>query len=134
MFFGPIRVYGWPVETKASAINRALGTLIRGRLREHHLSVAKAAELSGISATVLTRIVSKDPRDINVTQLTEIARVLDTTPATLMAEAHARTQQVSDGSATNVTPIRRPDSVEELEQYAGPKAAHGRDPESDTDE
>lgn len=80
-------------------------------------TVERLAAESGISTATINRMFSKDPRDINITQITWLAALLGTTPQALVAEAVKRAgglgaimaelrasldaQQVSDTAGTN---------------------------------
>jgi transcriptional regulator with XRE-family HTH domain len=122
------------VETKQSAVNRALGTVIRGALRADRITIAEASKRTGLTVPVLNRMVSRDPRDINVTQLVLIARLLGVTAQELLEQAEKRAERMSDAPANVSQFPPRPDSAAEIEDYPGDMAAHPRDPESDLDE
>jgi hypothetical protein len=122
------------VETKGSAINRALGAVIRGALRAERITVKRASQETGIAVSVLDRMISTEPRDINVTQLTLLARLLGTTPMELVEAAEKRAERMSDAPANVSQFPPRPDSAAEIEDYPGDMAAHPRDPESDEPE
>lgn len=124
------------VDTSPDDYNRALGDVIRGALRRERITVKAAAEKTGLSTATINRIISANPNATTVTQVVALARAVGESAEAIMIQTEEliRNRHMSEPSATNVTPIRRPDSVEELEQYMGAKAAHGRDPESDTDE
>lgn len=103
------------------------------------ISVKELALRSGIAYGTLNRILSGE-RDINTTQISRIAVVLETTPAKLMTGATERLggvdglrALVSEVKGDNVTPLRAVEdlTLEELdqEQYAA-----NRDKEAETDE
>jgi transcriptional regulator with XRE-family HTH domain len=121
--------------------NLAMAAEIRAELAAYRprMTVKELALRSGIAYGTLNRILSGE-RDINTTQISRIAVVLETTPAKLMDGATERLggieglqALVSEVKSNNVTPLRIVDvpSLEDLdkEQYAA-----NRDKEAETDE
>jgi transcriptional regulator with XRE-family HTH domain len=121
--------------------NLAMAAEIRAELAAYRprMTVKELALRSGIAYGTLNRILSGE-RDINTTQISRIAVVLETTPAKLMDGATERLggieglqALVSEVKSNNVTPLRIVDvpSLDDLdkEQYAA-----NRDKEAETDE
>lgn len=146
--------YAGQVDTKDSKINREMGrTIARERAGIVGMTAVRLAEESGITLGTINRILSKDPRDINITQITWIAAALGTTPQELVAEAVRRAgglgaimaelrsnlDQASEAPATNDELERKRRQREAAsmttEQLEGEmRSAATRDPEMDTDE
>lgn len=94
------------------------------------------ADASGVNYETLKKLETGGPK-VTAEQIIRLAPALLRTPAALVEEATTilADLSVSEGHADNVVSFpSRPDTVEELESYAGPKAAHPREPESDQDE
>jgi transcriptional regulator with XRE-family HTH domain len=121
--------------------NLAMAAEIRAELAAYRprMTVKELALRSGIAYGTLNRILSGE-RDINTTQISRIAVVLEMSPAKLMDGATVRLggieglqALVSEVKSNNVTPLRIVDvpSLEDLdkEQYAA-----NRDNEAETDE
>lgn len=103
------------------------------------MSVKELALRSGIAYGTLNRILSGE-RDINTTQISRIAVVLETTPQKLMAGATERLggvdglrALVSEVKSNNVTPLRRVEDMT-LEELDAERYAANRDKEAETDE
>lgn len=125
------------VETKASRINLAMGAQIKAEQAGKHLTSEQMAERTGINLTTYNRIVSKTPRDINVTQVEAIAEVVGLHPAELVRAAveRANRDRMSEVAAHDVPTIpRRPVTAEDFDTYQGDRAATGIDEESERDE
>jgi transcriptional regulator with XRE-family HTH domain len=145
------------MESKLSLINRSMGAEVRAEMAAQGLTAKQVADRSGISMGQVNRIVSKNPdfvRDINVTQISEIAHALGTTPHRLVERAVERAGgieaiwadrenmrraavSVAPGTNDELAERRRKQaeaaamSVEELENVPG---AATRDAELDSDE
>lgn len=74
------------METKKSSINRQLGLQIK-REQSVGMTVKELSAKTGISEPTINRMWSKNPRDINITQLTWLAALLGTTPQKLVEDA-----------------------------------------------
>jgi transcriptional regulator with XRE-family HTH domain len=130
-------------------INRAMADVIRSARTLQRRTVIETAELSGITKFTLMRL-EKGERDINVTQLTQLAPVLGASPEALMRRAVDRLaeleaageqqEQTSDAQANvlNIEDKRfRNMTAADIDAYhegsgLGKAALH--DPEMDTDE
>jgi transcriptional regulator with XRE-family HTH domain len=144
------------MESKLSLINWSMGAEVRAEMAAQGLSAKQVSEGSGITVGQVNRIISKNPetvRDINVTQISELAHALSTTPHKLVeraveraggldaiwADREAMRAAVSVAPATNdeLAERRRKQAeaaamtVEELEDVKG---AATRDAELDSDE
>lgn len=128
------------MEISKDDINQALAAEIRAAKGAAKLPVRVLVERSGIATATLNRILNGE-REIKVTQMYLLADALGVAPAHLieravqraegMAAAAAEEQRLSDASS-NVT-FLRPGTADEIDKYAGPRAAY-RDEEADTDE
>lgn len=126
------------VETKDSAINRAMAAEIKAERVAQDMTIKDLAKASGVPEGTLNRMTSKDIRDINITQMALIAEALGMTLVELVSRAEARAARISASEArvTNVTPLRQKKlsdmTVDEIEGIQE-KAAY-RDPEANEDE
>jgi transcriptional regulator with XRE-family HTH domain len=75
------------MDTKTSLINREIGRQIKREQSVSPLSVKALAAKTGISDATINRMWSKDPRDINITQITWLAGLMGTTPQELVGLA-----------------------------------------------
>lgn len=132
------------MDSVTTLMNQAMAAELRAERGAKTLSVQALATKSGVPYSTLRRILSGTV-DVNVGDLSALAAALDSTIEKLVSRAviraggqeaiEAEVRRVSEDAGSNVTQLpRRPDTVEELEAYTGAKAAHTRDPESDTDE
>jgi transcriptional regulator with XRE-family HTH domain len=144
------------MESKLSLINRALGAEVRAEMAAQGLTAKDVSAASGITLGQMNRIISKNDnlvRDINITQISEIAYALDSTPQMLVERAVRRAGGISAiwadrermRAAMSVVPVTNDElaerrrkqaeaaamSVEELEDVKG---AATRDAELDSDE
>lgn len=139
------------METKNSAINREIGRQLKREKAVSAYSVRELAERTGISESVINMMWSKNPRDINITQITWLAALLDTTPQkiveaaldkvggleTVMAELREQLAMSAAADTTDVLRTRRLQkeaeqmSVAEIEGIA---IAATKDAERRTDE
>lgn len=78
------------MDTKDSSINREIGLQLKREKAVSRLSVRQLSERTGISESVINRMWSLDPRDINITQITWLAALLDTTPVQVIENALER--------------------------------------------
>lgn len=139
--FGQKSTYSGNVDIRvekrsASDLSKAVGAVIVGRHKKKGLNQAQLAAAIGISPTTMQRLLS-GKAEFDVDQLGKIADALQTTAVSIIQEAEKDLAEarMSEGHADNVVSFpSRPDTVEELESYAGPKAAHSRDEESDQPE
>jgi transcriptional regulator with XRE-family HTH domain len=140
------------VDTKDSIINREMALTIKRERAGTTYTVDQLAKASGISTATINRMFSKDPRDVNITQITWLAALLGTTPQELVAEAVRRAGglgaimdemrasiEMSDGAGTNDELDRKRRQKEAAsmttEQLEGEQQrAATRDPEMDSDE
>lgn len=126
------------VETKDSAINRAMAAEIKAERVAQDMTIKDLAKASGVPEGTLNRMTSKDIRDINITQMALIAEALGMSLADLVTRAEARAERISASEArvTNVLPLRKRNlsemTVAEIEGIHE-KAAY-RDPEANEDE
>ena len=67
-------------------INREVGRQIKMH-QSVSMSVRELSARTGISEPTINRMWSKDPRDINITQLTWLAALMGTTPQKLVEKA-----------------------------------------------
>jgi DNA-binding Xre family transcriptional regulator len=134
------------VETKGSKINRAIARQIRAEKAgaDPEPSVDDLVAATGLSSSTINRMLSKNPRDINVTQLTRISFALGLTPDVLLDRAIARAGGIdnllSDGpDTTDDLDTKRkqkaaamtPEQIENRDDHA---LAATQDDELDTDE
>ena len=85
-----------------SLFNQAFADVIRTARVLQRRTVIEIAEQSGISKPTLMRI-EKGSRDINVTQLTQLAPVLGVTPEVLMRRAVDRAAELEEETGANDT-------------------------------
>jgi transcriptional regulator with XRE-family HTH domain len=128
------------VEIKTEDINQALAAELRAAKGAAKLSVRVLVERSGLATATLNRMLNGE-RDIKVSQLYLLADALGVSPVQLVERAVERArgmeaattdEQRVSSAPSNVTPLR-PSTAEDLDKYAGPRAAY-RDEEADTDE
>lgn len=148
------------METKDSAINRAMGRQIRAEKAGMHPtepSVAELAKQTGLSVATINRIISTEPRDINITQIAKLALAFKISAPELVSRAVERAGGLSALLAADLLDdvSDAPDTTDDLEkkrlqrEFAAktpaeidehrerrdtPTAAQGRDAETETDE
>lgn len=120
------------MDSKKSAINRAMAAEIKGARIAAGLSVEALSEQSGLTVGTLNRMSSKDVRDINITQMHLIAKAVGVPLAELVQRAEANAARkvgaMSDGGADN------DDHEAAYRKGDLDLAAQQRDAESDLDE
>lgn len=103
-----------------SPANRAMAAQIRAEASAEKISQKQLAELSGVNFETMKRIIN-GTRDINVTQITQIAAALNMPPALLVKRADERLARMSQGA--DILNFPRPDATGEIDMYPGAKAA-----------
>jgi transcriptional regulator with XRE-family HTH domain len=98
--------------TKTSAVNIGMSRAIRAERSARGITIDELSERSSIPKATLNRLLAKhekDLRDINVTQMVQIAKALGMSPEDLVAEAERRAPLPSDEeSSDNASVIEQP--------------------------
>lgn len=129
--------------TKDSIMNRALAAEIKAERTARGWDIPTLARASGLSLGTANRISSKnDLRDINVTQIAQIAAAFGMEAAALINRAEARAIVIQssmsddDGSLDDLATRRRQRAAAEMSLAEIEALEHvaTRDPELDEDE
>lgn len=116
--------------------NLALAAEIRAERAASGLTQKQLADASGINYETLKNVL-KGTRDINVTQIAQLAAAFNIPASDLVERAMIRAERMSEGSTTSSTEDPRAMSAEELDQIDKKDvdlAAHPKTPESEQDE
>lgn len=128
------------MESKLSLMNKSLGAAIRAEIGAQDKTDNEVGERSGLGKQLVRLITTNENylRDINVTQLAEIAHALGVTPQKLVEDAIQRAggieniwedrlaqrRAMSEGPVSNVTklPTRRKSGIRKVADVFDPEA------------
>lgn len=130
-------MYPDAVENVKSPLNLALAAELRGERVALGLTIADLIARTGIPKSTMLRVLSGE-RDINVTQLAQLAEAMGKTPEYFMRRAVERMggmgALMSEAPAQNVRVLKSVDTLDTGELDAAVAQAALRDKEMDQDE